>query len=175
MQSPSFQPPSPSFAPPSPSQQQTTHFDVIYQPQEQNETVPLGPPLPDRISSSRTEPRRIPNYASLASPSPPPFSRSAPHIQSQPQRGPSQRGQGDPTYPASQSGVYPGMGSSGFVSGTEMTRETATMRAVNAQWWAGYWFAMSEVRPVLSAVPTLRIGADRIFGIFQVLPSGEGQ
>ena len=26
-----------------------------------------------------------------------------------------------------------------------MNREVAVSRAVNAQWWAGYWFAMSEV------------------------------
>lgn len=42
------------------------------------------------------------------------------------------------------SGIYPPMGSS---LATPLTREEATTRAVNAQWWAGYWFAMSEVMP----------------------------
>lgn len=31
--------------------------------------------------------------------------------------------------------------------GQALTKEEATTRAVNAQWWAGYWFAMSEVSP----------------------------
>lgn len=41
--------------------------------------------------------------------------------------------------------MYPEMGATG--GGQALTREDATTRAVNAQWWAGYWFAMSEVMP----------------------------
>jgi hypothetical protein len=111
--------------------------------------------------------KRLPNYAGLASPSPsPPAGRRLPqsqfnptstsyqhhhHQQQQQQRavppraGPTQSSRRDPTYDSTASGVYPSMGMSGFTSGVEMNREVAVSRAVNAQWWAGYWFAMSEV------------------------------
>ena len=114
--------------------------------------------------------RRLPNYAGLASPSPsPPTGRRLPQSQFnpsyqqqqqqrpqqyQPQQpmppaparsGPPQASRQDPTYDPTGSGVYPSMGMSGFTSGVEMNREVAVSRAVNAQWWAGYWFAMSEV------------------------------
>jgi hypothetical protein len=116
--------------------------------------------------------KRLPNYAGLASPSPSPsagrrlpqsqFNPSYQQQQQQQQRpqqyqpqqpmpapparsGPPQASRQDPTYDPTGSGVYPSMGMSGFTSGVEMNREVAVSRAVNAQWWAGYWFAMSEV------------------------------
>lgn len=50
--------------------------------------------------------------------------------------------------------MYPEMGATS--GGQPLTKEEATTRAVNAQWWAGYWFAMSEVGP-LSVLPRRRV------------------
>lgn len=113
--------------------------------------------------------RRLPNYAGLASPSaspPPANSRGEAYqgpqqayqpqpvyrvAQPQPSQARPRAPQQDPTYDATSSGVYPSMGTSGFSSGVEMNREVAVSRAVNAQWWAGYWFAMSEVSSRLAS------------------------
>lgn len=52
-------------------------------------------------------------------------------------------------YEPTATGVYPEMGTGSGVAlrmgGFSISREEAAMRAVNAQWWAGYWYAMSEV------------------------------
>lgn len=151
--SPAYTPVSPGFAPASMDGAQTRRADANGSGQAA-ERVMMGPEIPDQQRG-----RRLPNYAALASPSPPrnqqpntanhhqqhPPSQNG-HRPSAPNPNPAQqRGRQDPTYEASTSGVYPSMGLSGFTSATEMNREVAMSRAVNAQWWAGYWFAMSEV------------------------------
>ena len=146
--SPTFAPGSPAYTPGSPgftSEGQAKRADPTRSVQGV-ERVMMGPDIPDQQRG-----RRLPNYAALASPSPPRSKQPsiATHNGSRPS-GPNlnpaqQRGRQDPTYEASTSGVYPSMGLSGFTSTTEMNREVAMSRAVNAQWWAGYWFAMSEV------------------------------
>lgn len=84
-------------------------------------TTPAGPPLPDRLTRTAPNPY-LPNS----------HPQHHPHHQL---RAPS------PTT----TGIYPSMGAT--TNAAPLTREEATTRAVNAQWWAGYWFAMSEVMP----------------------------
>jgi DNA-directed RNA polymerase II subunit RPB1 len=161
--SPAFAPASPVYTPASPAspptnqnEAQNKRIDPSARSEQGAERVMMGPDIPDQQRG-----RRLPNYAALASPSPP-RNRQAPIVNHHQQHLPShngsrpsgsnlnpaqQRGRQDPTYEASTSGVYPSMGLSGFTSSTEMNREVAMSRAVNAQWWAGYWFAMSEVSP----------------------------
>jgi hypothetical protein len=161
--SPAFSPASPIYTPGSPAspptnqnEAQNKRTDPSARSEQGAERVMMGPDIPDQQRG-----RRLPNYAALASPSPP-RNRQTPIANHHQQHLPShngprssgsnlnpaqQRGRQDPTYEASTSGVYPSMGLSGFTSSTEMNREVAMSRAVNAQWWAGYWFAMSEVSP----------------------------
>ncbi|KAJ9095699.1 hypothetical protein QFC21_005571 [Naganishia friedmannii] len=101
-----------------------------------------GPSLPDRISRQRFPPQptdRIPQNPYLQAPQ---------QQQQQPttyNQQPTAQPSSVSTYAPSSSGLYPEMGATG--GGIPVTKEEASTRAVNAQWWAGYWFAMSEVMP----------------------------
>ncbi|KAJ9117064.1 hypothetical protein QFC24_006523 [Naganishia onofrii] len=103
-----------------------------------------GPSLPDRITRQRlpaAQPsERIPQnpYLPALKQQQPPPQQHAPYSQ-QPTAQPSTAS----AYAPSSSGMYPEMGATG--GGIPVTKEEASTRAVNAQWWAGYWFAMSEV------------------------------
>ncbi|GHJ84919.1 hypothetical protein NliqN6_1321 [Naganishia liquefaciens] len=121
-------PASPAYTPNSPTLYSST-------------TTPAGPALPSYLAAGtitnpylrQPEPTHQP--APPAPPAPPATATATP----------------TPTaYPPTISGIYPSMGSTS--NAAPLTREEATTRAVNAQWWAGYWFAMSEVMPSVAQV-----------------------
>ncbi|KAJ9111363.1 hypothetical protein QFC19_001131 [Naganishia cerealis] len=100
-----------------------------------------GPSLPDRITR-----QRMPQTTEHAPQNP--YMTAPQQHQSfqQPTALPAARTSSG--YAPSSSGLYPEMGATG--GGFPVTKEEASTRAVNAQWWAGYWFAMSEVMPSLA-------------------------
>lgn len=102
-------------------------------------TTPAGPALPAYLTNPTPNPY-LPQTQTTYQPAQP-----APPIAT--------------TYPPTTSGIYPSMGSTS--NAAPLTREEATTRAVNAQWWAGYWFAMSEVMPSVAQVEQTQEGLQR--------------
>ncbi|KAJ9114718.1 hypothetical protein QFC22_005594 [Naganishia vaughanmartiniae] len=109
--------------------------------------TPHGPSLPDRITRQRFPAQ--PTDGIPQNPYLPPRQQQQQQQQQQQtttyHRQPAAQQSPLSAYAPSSSGLYPEMGASG--GGIPVTKEEASTRAVNAQWWAGYWFAMSEVMP----------------------------
>lgn len=149
MQSPTFSPPSPTLSNSEAGSATKKQYNPFARDSRPHGT--LGPPLPDRLAKPSTTPKKMPNYASLASPSPPTVTRGvgSSSVARPTRSAAAAAGSPDPSYAPTTTGVYPPMGTSSFMSGGSMTmsRQVASMRATNAQWWAGYWFALSEVLP----------------------------
>lgn len=99
--------------------------------------TPAGPALPSYLTNPTPNPY-LPQSQTIYQPTPNPPA---------------------PAYPPTTSGIYPSMGSTS--NAAPLTREEATTRAVNAQWWAGYWFAMSEVMPTVAQVEQTQEGLQR--------------